>query len=228
MHTNIQYMTCYMSIYKYILLYLCTISFGYYRSKCKISRTVHYLGHSGVSIEQLMHSNNATGRMILWARGYRRKIMSKHTEYEHFNVEFIVCIVDTTHHQCKYPSTWFRKTKNTDSFVFVDMKFKFMFESEKHSALILRVVQKQISWSSWSSLKVTDDCFWMTDWQLLRVSCWTAATLEVVMHAHTVCVCCVLLWGQSEPDFLTACAVHLINVAHHRISSKTWESWEEK
>ena len=88
----------------------------------------------------------------------QEEIMSKHTEYEHFNVEFIVCIVDTTHHQCKYPSTRFRKTKNTDRFVFVDMKFTFMFESEKHSVQILCVVQKQISCSSRSSWKVTDDC----------------------------------------------------------------------
>lgn len=48
-------------------------------------------------------------------------------------------------------------------------------------------------------------------WSVLLVA---AALLEVVRHAYIV-------GGQSEPDLLTACAIHLVDVAHHRISGKT-------
>lgn len=72
MHTNIQYMTCYMSLYKCILYNYLPFRLGYYRSKRKISRTGHYLGHSGVSVGRLMHSSNAAGRaghherVVMW------------------------------------------------------------------------------------------------------------------------------------------------------------------
>lgn len=44
----------------------------------------------------------------------------------------------------------------------------------------------------------------------------------VVLHACRVCVRVCRLCGQSEPDLLTACAAHLVDVAHHRISGETW------
>lgn len=44
----------------------------------------------------------------------------------------------------------------------------------------------------------------------------------VVLHACRVCVRACRLCGQSEPDLLTACAAHLVDVAHHGISGETW------
>lgn len=111
MHTNIQYMTCYMSLYKYILYNYLPFRLGYYCSKCKISRTGHYLGHSGVSIGRLMRSNNAAGRGDIMSRWLRGNHTSKHTEYEYFYVEFVLCIAGTTHQPRMDRSTWFRKTK---------------------------------------------------------------------------------------------------------------------
>lgn len=64
------------------------------------------------------------------------------------------------------------------------------------------------------------------------LSCWLSGSCSVFPPGRLDCfeVACMYMYvcalhsGTSEPDLLAACAVHLIDVAHHWISGKTLKS----
>ena len=136
-----------------------------------------------------MHSNNATGRRTSWSRGYWMKSCQKHTEYERFFRD----------------SSYLALLRQHISGVKTGA---FDLERQKHQQILVLWTRY---WSSWMYLSEWWCCIWpstrsfwvpghpgpawrwrmigwRTVWQMFRVSSWTAALLEVVLHACTVCL----------------------------------------
>lgn len=173
------HVTCpYTNTYSIIMYHL----IGYYWSKCKISRTVRYLGHSGVSIEQSMHSNNATWRRTLWACGYRRTSCQNIQNMSIYMSSSFFALLKQ-HISSVQTGALDSEREKQRQFCFVNEKFKSM----DKLVLILNAAHKQIrspqqdfssSWSSCSSWKMTDDDWfeWLSGscsgFPLGKLHCW--------------------------------------------------------
>lgn len=163
-----------------------------------------------------------------WAGGYA-EITSKHTEYEYFYVEFVLCIAGTTHQPRMDRSSRFRKTKTaTADFVAWASKTQVHGRATEGADTACGPAPEKSGEirSPWSSSEATDAR--LSDW-LAVVFCgvfpWRAAPFAGSRFACMRSVCASMCdpQGQSEPDLLAACAVHLVDVAHHRIPGETWE-----